>query len=174
MSNLMTVATHSFTRLVRRPEPPRRMTFNGIATLMTSRPDLKGPYARPVSADLLVDERGILTVSALHIEPVKVGSVTCTISQLPKTGLGTHSDGDLRLTIGLHVGIDVLQGAEDSEIMLALATDSTGSRVTADGQVTLVGSATFQGGYLGGRLATFVVKGMISPVAGVQPRRTAT
>jgi hypothetical protein len=149
------------------------MTFNGIATLMTSRPDLGGPYARPVSADLLVDERGIVTVSALHLAPVKVGSVTCRITQLPKTGLGTHSNGDLRLTIGLHVGIDVLRGAADSEIMLALATDSTGSKVTADGQVTLVGSATFQKGYLGGRLATFVVNGTISPVAVVQPRRSA-
>jgi hypothetical protein len=115
MSNLMTVATHRIARLVRHPEPlpaqPAR--FVGVATLMTSRPDFRGPYARPVSAELLIDERGRVTVSSLYLAPVKVGSVTCTISRLPRTGIGTYAADDLRLTIGLHVGIDVLRGAQD-------------------------------------------------------------
>jgi hypothetical protein len=174
MSNLMTVATHRIARLVRHPEPlpaqPAR--FVGVATLMTSRPDFRGPYARPVSAELLIDERGRVTVSSLYLAPVKVGSVTCTISRLPRTGIGTYAADDLRLTIGLHVGIDVLRGAQDSEIMLTLTTDSPGSRVAADGQLTLVGTATFQDGYLGGRLANLVVNGTISPVAGGVPGRS--
>ena len=171
MSNLMTVATHSIARLVRHPEPlpTRPASFVGIATLMTSRPDFRGPYARPVSAELLIDERGRVTVESLYLAPVKLGSVTCTISRLPRTGIGTYVGGDLRLTIGLHVGIDVLRGAQDSEIMLSMTTDS---RVSADGRLTLVGTATFQDGYLGGRLATLVVNGTISPGAGDVPGRS--
>jgi hypothetical protein len=164
MSNLMTVATHRISRLVRHPEPlpTQPATFIGVATLTTSRPDFRGPYARPVSAELLIDERGRVTMASMYLAPVKLGSVTCTISQLPRTGIGMYEGGDLRLTIGLHVGIDILRGAQDSEIMLTLTTNFPGSRATADGQLTLVGTATFQSGYLGGRLATMVVNGTIS------------
>ena len=174
MSNLMTVATHRIARLVRHPEPlpTQPATFVGVATLMTSRPDFRGPYARPVSAELLLDERGRVTVESLYLAPVKLGSVTCTITRLPRTGIGTYVAGDLRLTIGLHVGIDVLRGAQDSEIMLSMTTDSPGSRVSREGELTLVGTATFQDGYLGGRLATLVVNGTISPVAGGVPGRS--
>jgi hypothetical protein len=173
MSNLMTVATHRIARLVRHPEPlpTQPATFIGVATLATSRPDFRGPYARPVTADLLIDERGRVTVASMYLAPVKLGSVTCTISQLPRTGIGTYVAGDLRLTIGLHVGIDVLRGAQDSEILLTLTTDSPGSRVTADGQLTLAGTATFQNGYLGGRLATMVVSGTISRIGEASARR---
>ena len=169
MTNLVTVATHRIARLVRHPEPSvpaQRATFIGVATLRTSRPDLRGPYARPVSADLLIDARGAVTMTALYVEPVKLGSVTCTITKLPRTGIGRYVAGELRLTLGLHLGIDVLRGAQDSEIMLTLTTDSPGSLATADGRLTLVGAATFQNGYLGGRLASWVVDGTISPVAG--------
>ncbi len=169
MSNLMTVASHRIARLVRHPEPSvpaQPATFIGVATLRTSRPDLRGPYARPVSADLLIDARGAVTMTALYVGPVKLGSVTCTITKLPRTGVGTYVAGELRLTLGLHLGIDVLRGAQNSEIMLTLTTDSPGARATADGQLTLVGTATFQNGYLGGRLASLVVTGTISPVAG--------
>ena len=173
MSNLMTVATHRIARLVRHPEPSapaQPVTFIGVATLRTSRPDLRGPYARPVSADLLIYARGGVTMTALYVVPVKLGSVTCTITRLPRTGIGTYVDGDLRLTLGLYLGIDVLKGAEDSEIMLTLTTDSPSSRTNADGQLTLTGTATFQHGYIGGRLANVVVNGRISPVAEVRPR----
>lgn len=174
MSNLMTVATHRIARLVRHPEPlpTHQATFIGVATLTTSRPDFRGPYARPVSAELAIDERGGVTVTFLYLAPVKVGSVTCRVSQLPKTGIGTYVAGELRLTIGLHVGIDVLRGAQDSEIMLTLTTQSPGTPASADGPLTLVGTATFQNGYLGGRLATMVVNGAISSVADAPPRRS--
>lgn len=168
MSNLMTVATHRIARLVRHtePVPTQQAAFIGVATLSTSRPDFRGPYARPVSAELQVDERGRVTVTSLYLAPAKVGSVTCTISQVPKTGIGTYVAGRLHLTIGLHVGIDVLRGAQDSEIMLELTTESPSS---ADGRLTLAGTATFQGGYLGGRLASFVVTGTIATAAGAVP-----
>ena len=168
MSNLMTVATHGLARLVGRPEPlpAHHARFVGVATLTTSRPDFRGPFTRPLSADLLIDERGRVTVASVDLGPVKVGSVTCTISQLPKTGIGTYDSGALHLTIGLHVGIGALRGAQDSEIMLELTTQSPGSRATAGGRLSLAGTATFQNGYLGGRLATVVLDGAISPDAG--------
>jgi hypothetical protein len=171
MSNLMTVATHRIARLVRHTEPlpTQQATFIGVATLSTSRPDFRGPYARPVSAELQIDERGRVTVTSLYLAPVKVGSVTCTISQLPKTGIGTYVAGHLHLTIGLHVGIDVLRGAQDSEIMLELTTESPGSAATADGRLTVAGTATFHGGYFGGRLATMEVSGAIATAAGALP-----
>ena len=168
MSNLMTVATHGIARLVGRPDPlpTRHARFVGVATLTTSRPDFRGPYTRPLRADLLIDERGRVTVASVDLGPVKVGSVTCTVSQLPRTGVGTYVGGVLHVTIGLHVGIGALRGAQDSEIMLELTTQPNGSRATADGRLSLAATATFQNGYLGGRLATVVLDGAISPDAG--------
>ena len=175
MSNLMTDATHRLARLVRHKEPSvptQRSTFTGVATLTTSRPDLRGPYARPVSADLLIDDRGAVTVTSVYIEPVRLGSVTCVISLLPGTGRGTCVAGTLQLTVGLHLGIDVLRGAEDSDITLTLSSSSLGANAESDGRITIAGTASFQGGYLGGRLATMVVDGAISPVAETPPWRS--
>lgn len=175
MTNLVTVATHRLARLVGHAEPsvpPRVATFIGIATLTTSRPDLRGPYARPVTADLLIDGHGGVTVTAVYVEPVRLGSVTCAITLLPGTWRGTYVAGVLRLTLGLHLGINVLRGAEDSDITLSLTTEALGSRAEADGHITVTGTATFQKGYLGGRLATMVVNGAISPALEMGPRRS--
>ena len=125
-----------------------------------------------MSADLLIDARGVVTVTSVCVEPARLGSVTCVISLLPGTGRGTYVAGELRLTVGLHLGIDVLRGAEDSDITLTLTTDSLGSRAEADGRITVAGTATFQKGYLGGRLATMVVNGAISPAAEMRSRRS--
>lgn len=168
MSNVMIDATHRLARLVRRSEPSvpaQRSTFIGVATLTTSRRDLRGPYARPVSADLLIDDRGAVTVTSVYIEPVRLGSVTCVISLLPGTGRGTYVAGRLQLTVGLHLGISVLRGAEDSDITLTLSSGSLGSSADSDGRITVGGTASFQRGYLGGRLATIVVNGAISPTS---------
>ena len=175
MTNLVTVATRRLARLVGHAEPsvPSRVaTFIGVATLTTSRPDFRGPFARPVSADLLIDGHGGVTVTSVYVEPVRLGSVTCVISLLPGTERGTYVAGELRLTVGLHLGIDVLRGAEDSDITLTLTTESLGSRADAEGRITIAGTATFHRGYLGGRLATMVVTGAMTPVADLQRRRS--
>lgn len=164
MTTLGTVATHGLARLVGRAKPAvptEPATFVGLATITTSRPDLCGPYSRPVLADLLVDARGGVTVSSVQVEPVRLGSVTCTISLLPGTGRGTYVAGNLQLTLGLLFHIDVLGGV-DSEISFALATEPRGPRTDPDGLITATGTATFQKGYLGGRLATLVVTGAIT------------
>ena len=138
MTNLVTVATRRLARLVGHAEPsvPSRVaTFIGVATLTTSRRDFRGPFARPVSADLLIDGHGGVTVTSVYVEPVRLGSVTCAIT-------------------------------------LTLTTESLGSRAEADGPITVTGTATFQKGYLGGRLATMVANGAITPVADIQPRRS--
>ena len=122
-----------------------------------------------MSADLLIDARGVVTVTSVCVEPARLGSVTCVISLLPGTGRGTYVADELRLTVGLHLGIDVLRGAEDSDITLTLTTESLGSRADAEGRITIAGTATFHRGYLGGRLATMVVTGAMTPVA---PRRS--
>jgi hypothetical protein len=122
-----------------------------------------------VSAELLIDARGAVTVTELYVGPVKVGSVTCTITQQPRTATGTYVAGEFRLTLGLHVGVDVLRGAQDSDLTITLTTNSPGSHATENSELTLVGTGTFQNGYLGGRLATMVVSGTISPAAEVQP-----
>ena len=165
MTNVMTDATHRLARLVRRKEPSvpaQRSTFMGIATLTTSRPDLRGPYARPVSAELLVDDRGAVTVTSVYIAPVRLGSVTCVISLLPGTGRGTYVAGALQLTVGLHLAINVLRGAEDSDITLTLRSSALESSAHSDGRITVAGTASFERGYLGGRLATMVVDGAIT------------
>ena len=175
MTNLVTAAAHRLARLVGHAEPsvPSRVaTFIGVATLTTSRPDFRGPFARPVSADLLIDGHGGVTVTSVYVEPVRLGSVICAITLLPGTWRGTYVAGELRLTLGLHLGINVLRDAEDSDITLTLTTESLGSRAEADGPITVTGTATFQKGYLGGRLATMVANGAITPVADIQPRRS--
>jgi hypothetical protein len=164
MTTLGTVATHGIARLVGRAKPPvpaEPATFVGLATITTSRPDLCGPYSRPVLADLLLDARGGITVSSVQVEPARVGSVTCTISLLPRTGHGTYVAGNLQLTLGLLFHIDVLGGV-DSEISLTLTTDPRRPGTDPDGRITVTGTATFQKGYLGGRLATLVVMGAIT------------
>jgi hypothetical protein len=172
MSNPMAGATRRIAQMVRHPVPPvppQSATFVGVATLTTSRPDLRGPFTRPVSAELLIDARGDVTVTGLCVGPVKLGSVTCTITQLPRTATGTYVAGEFRLTLGLHIGVDVLRGAQNSDLTITLTTDSPGSRATPNSELTLVGTGTFQNGYLGGRLATMVVNGTICPAAELQP-----
>ena len=125
MTNLVTVATRRLARLVGRAQPSvpsRDASFVGIATLTTSRPDVRGPFARPVSADLCVDANGGVTVTSVYVEPVKFGSVTCAITLLPGTWRGTYAQGELQLVLGLHLGVNVLRGAEDSDITLTLTT----------------------------------------------------
>jgi hypothetical protein len=166
MSKLDAVATHQLGRFGGRAKsrPTEPATFVGLATLTTSRPDLSGPYSRPVSADLLVDRRGHITVTTVHVEPAQLGSVTCVISLLPGTGRGRYTAGKLQLTLGLLFRIDVLPDA-DSDITLTLATDPRAPRTDHDGRVTAAGTASFEKGYLGGRLATLVVTGAITPQA---------
>jgi hypothetical protein len=164
MTALGTVATHGLARLVRRAKPTiptEPATFVGLATITTSRPDVCGPYSRPVLADLLIDARGGITVSSVLVEPARLGSVTCTISLVAGTGHGTYVAGSLQLTLGLLFHIDVLGGV-DSEISLTLTTDPRGPRTDPDGRITATGTSTFQRGYLGGRLATLVVTGAIT------------
>ncbi|MGV8973515.1 MAG: hypothetical protein ACOH10_14435 [Rhodoglobus sp.] len=164
MSKPVAVATHGIGRLVGRARstaPTEPATFVGLATLTTSRPDLSGPYSRPVGADLLIDRRGRITLTSVHVEPAQLGSVTCVISLLPGTGRGRYAAGKLQLTLGLLFRIDVLGGV-DSEISLTLTTDPRGPRTDPDGRITATGTATFQKGYLGGRTATLVVNGTIT------------
>lgn len=165
MTKLDAVATHRFGRLGRArtvvaTEPSR---FVGVATLTTSRPDVGGPYTRPVRAELLVDARGRVTVTSVQVEPARLGSVTCEMSLLPGigTGTGTYVAGNLNLSLGLLFRIAVLPGA-DSEILLTLTTDPRGPRTDPDGRITASGTGTFQKGYLGGRTATLEVTGTIT------------
>lgn len=179
MANLIRAASQGLSRLTGRAGPSThaaRATFVGLATLTTTRPDLSGPYEREVGADLLLDARGGVTVTEISVEPVRLGSVTCVITLLPGTGSGRYVRGRLRLDVGLHFRVDVLRGAEDSEITFTLEADSPAG---SDGQITLSGSSTFQTGYLGGRLATLTVTGAITRQAGEPvaipsgPRRSA-
>lgn len=174
MSKLDTVATHRLGGFGGWAEPTARTkpaTFVGIATLTTSRPDLCGPYSAPVSADLLIDARGRITVTSVHVEPAQLGSVTCVISLMPgtghgkykaaKLGRGRYKAAKLELALGLLFGIDVLPGA-DSDISLTLTTDQRGPNTDPDGRFTAAGTGTCQKGYLGGRTATLVVNGTIT------------
>jgi hypothetical protein len=61
--------------------------------------------------------------------------------------------------------VNVLRGAEDSDITLTLVTNARAPRAEAKGPIAVAGTAMFQGGYLGGRMATVVVDGEIIPLA---------
>jgi hypothetical protein len=179
MANLIRAASSGLSRFTGRASRSalaQRATFVGVATLTTTRPGLCGPYEREFGAGLLLDGQGGTTVTEVDVERVHLGSVTCLISLLPGTGSGAYVRGRLHLSVGLYFGVDVLRGAQDSEVTFSLEADSSAG---SDGQLTLSGTSRFRTGYLGGRLATLTVTGAITqevgePVAILSgPRRSA-
>ena len=145
--------------------------FVGVATMTTSDPTAPGPYSEPIELDVVLN--GARTEIAItSFFAIKVGFDTplgFNVATLTRTsgGTGSYSAGAIVLPLGLHLdnSIDVPFFEEDSDLSVELTTSPPGSPVTPEpfGHVRLVGSGTFQGGYLGGSTADLTVDGTLSP-----------
>jgi hypothetical protein len=71
--------------------------------------------------------------------------------------------GEMSVTIQLSF-VHSLQAAGNSDVTIQLSTDNTGgSRINRNNrQVTLAGTGTFDGGFLGGSTCTLVISGTLS------------
>jgi len=102
-----------------------------------------------------------VTVTSVCVVPFRMGSVSCQISQVPRTGAGTYADGDLRVTLWLRLSMDVLGNSQDCDLCVTLAADWV--EPPTRGPVTVLGAVTCRRGYLAGRSAMVALNGTISP-----------
>ncbi|HEX7296909.1 MAG TPA: hypothetical protein VF251_14235, partial [Pyrinomonadaceae bacterium] len=100
-----------------------------------------------------------------------IGTVEVTVTHVGG-GVGTFHpvSGKLTVPIKLHFHYDTIFVGDD-EAFFHLTTETvptdtgeaSGTRVDADGNVTLVGTATFSGGYLDGKKGGLLVQARLTP-----------
>jgi hypothetical protein len=154
------------------PPPPLDATFSGTATITTTNTFAPGPYTRPVTLTLVFDGHrtfvGITTFPAITSDPFDIRPFGRNVTTVTKTqgGSGSFNAGAilLPLTLRFDQSIDLPLWDEDSDLTLTLSTAPPGSPVAADGSVTLTGSGTFSGGFLGGSIGMVTLTGVIAPV----------
>ncbi len=149
--------------------PPLEARFKGTATLSTDRSGVEGPFSFDLRLPVLLNEtRTVITIIDFpairtQIFDTPVGEDQVTVTQTDG-GSGGYQAGAIELAIGLHLehSNDLVSG---SDLHLTLTTNPPGAPVHPEpfGAVTLTGSGTFTGGYLGGANATLVVTGAIGP-----------
>jgi hypothetical protein len=155
-------------------KPTSNALFAAVVTLTIqhSDPRIQGPFHRSTTIALIFWEWdhstvGVTNFPIISAGPFDVPTGTDTILVSMTTwGSGTFdsSTGALTLDLPLHFH-HTFWAAGDSDITFHLSTGAPqGSALDAAGQVTVAGTATFQGGYLGGHAATVVARGTISPL----------
>lgn len=152
--------------------------LSGTATLTTTHTDASGPFTESVTIGLFFSPGrvtfSIVNFPAIATDPfdTSVGTNITTIT-LDSSKQGTSNPNTGTLTIGCTLkfdhSIDFPFYEEDSTLPIALTTGKIGSLQGAPvnqttGAVTLVGSGTFQGGFLGGKTGNIVITGTINPI----------
>jgi hypothetical protein len=153
------------------PLPPLAATFAGTATITTTNASAPGPFAAPITLALILDGArtfiAITTFAPISTVPFSTpfGSNVTTVSKTGG-GQGSYANGAIVMPLTLHFdqSLDLPIVDEDSDLALVLRTDPPGSPVDAAGAVSLAGSGTFSGGFLGGATGTLTIAGTISPV----------
>jgi hypothetical protein len=140
--------------------------FNGIATMTTSNSDAKGPFKEKVAASItfLKYDRKHLNIylDPITVGPFKVpgGTNTTTVTG-EGVGVVNLQTGAMTVSLGLHFH-QSNDFAGDSNLTITLST-SSGSPLNANGAVTVNGTATFKGGFLGDDTCTMTIQGIVSP-----------
>jgi hypothetical protein len=149
--------------------------FNGRATMTTSNTNAPGPY----HTDWLIGKRikgvfphwchnslRIIYFPTIVVGPYStpVGDNTTTVTFVNESHSTVDpSTGKVELSVKLHFHHS-LAVAADSDLAITISTDAPGgTRRQSDGSITLVGDATFQGGYLGGDTCHLVIAGTLKP-----------
>jgi hypothetical protein len=153
------------------PPPPLSATFTGTASITTTFSQAPGPFTQSVQFGLFFDGfRTFISITgfpAITTAPFSTpfGSNTTTVTKIGG-GSGSYASGNIVMPITLRFdqSLDLPFFEEDSTLGLVLTTNSPGSPVNAGGNVSLVGSGTFQDGVLGGSTGNLTIAGTISPV----------
>jgi hypothetical protein len=157
------------------PAAPLSASFSGTATIRTTNAQAPGPFIASITASVTFSsDRTSVTLSNLRDadgRPLSfpAGGISVSIS-LPQPAAGSFDPQTSTLTLSPTLVFGEGIGGTD-RITVPLTTGSetsslgtlTGSPVDAAGNVTVVGAATFTGGFLNGSSADFRVVGRISP-----------
>lgn len=151
------------------PQTPIEGQFAGTATLTTTFPQARGPFARPVQFRIMINAART-TITLTTFPPIQVtfntplGRNTTTITR-SSGGSGSYAAGRIRMPLGLRFDQSHIL-ARGSDLNVMLSTDPPGSPLSPQpfGNLTLVGSGTFQGGTLGGQTGTLNIRGTLSAV----------
>lgn len=154
--------------------------LSGTATLRTTDSEARGPFEVDFDVDIrFTRNRCGVTITRFPSIKLKtddipgLGKVSVTVS---RTGGGTGSfhpvSGAMNIPITLHFHYGTILVSDD-DVTFTLTTGSvpsgdgeraaTGSPLSADDRITLVGSATFRNGYLDGKLGGLLIRATISP-----------
>jgi hypothetical protein len=160
------------------PVRPLTATFVGTATLRTTNSYAPGPYNQRVTIGLMFGmDRSIVWITRFPRIRVSydtpLGDATTTVTQ---SGGGRGSlnlaSGVISMAVTLHFHHSSAF-AGDSDIEFTLTTgrsrlrngkfDVTGSPLSTDGSITVVGVAKFRDGFLDGNECSVVITGTVSP-----------
>ncbi len=154
-------------------QPDVAASFAATATLTISDSRFSEPIISPLTIGLMFHKWEHTTFDVTSFPPivegpfpVPGGSNTTTVTKTHNAiGTCNPSTGFLQITVTLHFEHSH-PAAGDSDITFVLSTETAslgGSRLDASGNITVAGTAIFQGGFLGGERGTLVVSGEISP-----------
>lgn len=155
-------------------------TFSGRAVMTTSNGNAPGPFTRDISITVAFTNcrRTVQITNPVPIvtDPFTIqtpGGARQNITTVTKTGGGNGifeaGIGRLEITpITLHFEHSLSQKlgifAAPSDLTVNLTTQGAGSKKdAASGEITLVGSGQFSGGFLGGSTGNITVTGSFSP-----------
>jgi hypothetical protein len=152
------------------PLPPLEATLAGAATITTTKDEAPGPFGGPITVRLLFDgfrtQVTILNFTPISTPPIETPlGINVTTVRLRSSGVGSF--GNRNISIRLHLEFD--QSLEpfgqdlDSRLRVTMSTTGSGSPVQNNGNVTLVGSNTFEKGFFQGENGTLTITGTINP-----------
>jgi hypothetical protein len=155
------------------------VTLSGTVTLTTTDEKAPGPFTEQVKIELsFFHEREKVHVTdfpAIVTKPfdTPLGKNVTTITNLEGSNPGTSNPNNGALSIICNLKfdhkVDVPIIEEDSTLNITLTTGKVGSMQGSpinqvNGAVKLVGSGTFEGGYLDGKVGRMVISGKINPI----------
>ena len=156
-------------------KPDLNTIFSGKATMTTSNSNASGPYHKDLKNSKSIkgvfphwchNSLRITFFPALVVGPYStpVGDNTTTVTLVNELSSAVDpANGKVELRVKLHFHHS-LAVAGDSNLEITVSTDGQGgTRRQSDGSITLVGDATFQGGYLGGDTCHLIIKGTLQP-----------
>ena len=147
------------------------VNFTGPATMTTSNTNAPGPFVQNVTIGLKflkydhtkLEITNFPTITAgPFATPVGQNTTTVTLASVQSNSV-TPGNGKITITMTLHF-THSLTGAGASDLPITISTDNTGgSRVnTGTRHVTLAGTGTFVGGFLGNSTCTLIIDGTLS------------
>jgi len=140
-------------------KPDQAVTYDSTATMTTSNTSVAGPFVRTLTLGLTFLKYDHTTLAVTNFPAIRVGPITTrlgvnttrvTMTEVQATSVNP-GNGTMSITLTLHFR-NSLSGLGNSDLPITLSTENAGgSRINRNNrQVTLAGTGTFSGGFLGG------------------------